>query len=256
MNKLTLLTKIKSDYQLKKIAKALRLEFEGLEVKVEILGIAGDRWAQIAISGEDEVIATNYVIKEIGLCPKKLEKVKKNSTLNGYIRKIGKDKEELFVDVGVFQPEVVYAIMPLRRLQLQLLDGKKIDIKRIADLFCLREDLLINVKIVDVNKEEAHMEAELSSRQIRQYKVWQESLLDRLIIIGSSFNEIKATLKHARLDRDVIDVETLGMREYALTCKLGTDAAGLIPKIGRKLKSAKFFVFNPRKIRAFLAIQN
>jgi hypothetical protein len=42
--------------------------------------------------------------------------------------------------------------------------------------------------------------------------------------------------------------------EHALTCKLGTDAAGLIPKIGRNLKNAKFAVFNPKSLRAFLKV--
>jgi hypothetical protein len=95
----------------------------------------------------------------------------------------------------------------------------------------------------------------LSSRQIRKYTVWRESLLDRLVILGASLHEIKMTLEHAKLDRDVIDVEPLGLLEYALTCKLGTDAAGLIPKIGRTMKNAKFSVFNPKKIRRFLALQ-
>jgi hypothetical protein len=42
------------------------------------------------------------------------------------------------------------------------------------------------------------------------------------------------------------------MFEHALTCKLGTDAAGLIPKIGKKLPSATFSVFNASRIERFL----
>jgi hypothetical protein len=42
------------------------------------------------------------------------------------------------------------------------------------------------------------------------------------------------------------------MFEHALTCKLGTDAAGLIPKIGKKLPSATFSIFNGRRIQGFL----
>jgi hypothetical protein len=56
----------------------------------------------------------------------------------------------------------------------------------------------------------------------------------------------------AGLNRDVIDVETLGMFEHALVCKLGTDAAGLIGRVGRKLRKAKFTVFNPKKTFVFL----
>ncbi len=63
---------------------------------------------------------------------------------------------------------------------------------------------------------------------------------------------MKDALEYAKLNRDIINVEPSGVFEHALTCKLGTDAAGLIPKIGRILKNAKFAVFNPRRIRAFL----
>jgi hypothetical protein len=45
-----------------------------------------------------------------------------------------------------------------------------------------------------------------------------------------------------------IDIEPLGILEHVLTCKLGTDAIGLIPKIGKKLKKTKFVVFNPEKL--------
>jgi hypothetical protein len=46
----------------------------------------------------------------------------------------------------------------------------------------------------------------------------------------------------------------LGLFEHALVCKLGTDAVGLISKVGRGLRNARFVVFSPRKIRGFLAL--
>jgi len=252
MTTLTLLAKINNDYQLKQIDKALKLVFEGLEVEAKILGTVADRWVQIALAGEDEGIATNYVIKEIGICPSNFGNVKRLSTLNGYISILEKNGEKLLVDVGVFEPKIVHAIIPLQRLQAQLVDGSKIALGKIAELFGFCKDLPISVKITRLNEEESLMEAELSSRQIRKYAVWRESLLDRLVVLGLPLHEIKMTLEHAKLDRDVIDVEPLGLLEHALTCKLGTDAAGLIPKIGRNLKNAKFAVFNPKRLRQFL----
>ena len=53
-------------------------------------------------------------------------------------------------------------------------------------------------------------------------------------------------LERTRLNRDVIGMEALGLFEHALTCKLGTDAAGLIPRIGRYMRHADFSVFNPK----------
>jgi len=254
MTTLTLLTKINNDNQLKQIDKALKLAFEGLEVEAKILGTVADRWVQIALAGEDERIATNYVIKEIGLCPSNFGNAKKFSALNGYITNVEKNGEELSIDVGVFQPKIVHATIPLCHLQAQLVDGRKIALGKIAELFGFCKDLPVNIKVIRLNEEESRIEAELSSRQIRKYMVWRESLLDRLVVLGSAFHEIQMTLEHAKLDRDVIDVEPFGLLEHALTCKLGTDAAGLIPKIGRNLKNAKFSVFNPKRLREFLKV--
>jgi len=253
MTTLTLLTKINNDNQLKQIDKTLKVAFEGLEVEAKILGIIADRWVQITLAGEDEGIATNYVIKEIGLCPENFRNVKKFSPLNGYITNFTKNGGELSIDVGVFQPKIVHATIPLRHLQAQLADGRKVALGKIAELYGFCEDLPVSVKASRLNEGESHIEAELSSRQVRKYMVWRESLLDRLLVLGPRLHKIKMTLEHAKLDRDVIDVEPLGTLEHALTCKLGTDAAGLIPKIGRRLKNAKFSVFNPKKVRRFLS---
>jgi hypothetical protein len=255
MTTLTLLTRIYNVNQLNQIDKALKLSFEGLNVEAKILGIAADRWVQIALAGEDEGIAANYITKEIGFCPTSFENVKKFSTLNGYITNLEKSREELSIDVGVFQPKIVYATIPLSHLQAQLVDGRKIALRKIAELFGFCEDLPINIKVVRVNEEGSHIEAELSTRQVEKYEVWQESLLDRLLVLGSSLYEVKRMLEYAKLNRDVISVEPLGMFEHALTCKLGTDAAGLISKIGRILKSAKFAVLNPKKIMGFLEVK-
>jgi len=252
MTTLTLLTKISNDSQLKQIDKALKLPLSGLEVETTVVGAVAGGWVQVALAGEDEGIATNYLIKEIGVCPTNFGNVKKFSTLKGYIRGIGKNGGELSVDVGVFDPKIVHATVPLRHLQAKLADGKIIALKKIAELFGLCDGLPLSVKVIDLDEAESRIDTELSGKQIRKYEIWRDSLLDRLLVLGSSLYEVNAAIERGKLDRDVIEVEPLGMFEHALTCKLGTDAAGLIPKIGRNLKNAKFTVFNPKKLRDFL----
>ncbi len=251
MTALTLLTKIKYDRELERIGEALKAPLKELEVEVKILGKAFGGWVQVELSGEDEEIATNYLIQKARLCPSSLEKVKTFSTLKGYIHEIG--KTELTVDVGVFHPKVVQSTVPLRHLQDELVDGRKIALRKIAELFGFCEGVPVNVKINDVDVEESRIDAELANKQIMKYKVWRESLLDRLLVLGPSLHEVEATIKHAKLYRDVIAVENLGIFEHALTCKLGTDATGLIPKIGRNLKNARFKVFNPKTLRRILS---
>ena len=252
MTALTLLTKATSGNRLKRVGEALKAQLSGLEVKTEVLGVAAGGWVQVELSGEDEGVATSYLTKKVGLCPTNLGDVKKFSALKGYMRNIGEDAETLLVDVGVFQPQIVYAAVPLRRLQVELVGGREVALRKVAELFGFCEGLPVNVKVTAVDEAENRLDAELSGKQVRRYEVWCESLLDRLLVLGPALPEVEETIERARLGRDVIDVEPLGVFEHALTCKLGTDATGLIPRIGRNLKTARFVVFNPKVLRRFL----
>ena len=90
MTVLTLLTKINHDFQLKQVGKALMPLLKGLEVNAKILGTVADGWVQIDLAGEDEGVVTNYLIKEVGLCPSSFESVRKFSKLkiNNRVRKM------------------------------------------------------------------------------------------------------------------------------------------------------------------------
>ncbi|MCW4044458.1 MAG: DUF2110 family protein [Candidatus Bathyarchaeota archaeon] len=252
MTTLTLLTKAYSTQQLNQIADSLQRAFEDLDVEAKVLGTVGNKWVQIALSGEDEGIAASYIAKETGLCPNTLADIKKFSTLKGYVTNFERNREELTIDIGVFQPKTTHATVPLRHLQAQLVDGRKVALATIGELFAFCENMPINIKVTRLNESENRIEAELSTRQVETYLVWREALLDKLIIIGATLHEAEKALEYARLNRDVVNVESLGMFEHVLTCKLGTDAAGLIPKIGRILKNARFTVFNPKKLMSFL----
>jgi hypothetical protein len=254
MTTLTLLVKASNPSQLKQVGDLLNGAFENLDVEVKILGNPVNKWVQVSLSGEDEGIATSYINKEIGTCPTSLENVKNFSILKGYISKVDINKQELKVDIGVFQPKIIQATIPLVHLQAQLVDGGKVALKKISEIYGFYEDLPLSIKVIRLNDEESdELEAELSMEQIDKIRLWQQSLLDRLIILRSSLGEIETVLERTRLNRDVIGIEALGMFEHALTCKLGTDATGLIPKIGRYMRNARFIVFNPKKIIDFLS---
>ena len=252
MTTVIILTKAYNNSQVKQIENTLKSLLEGLNVETKILSPATNEWVQVAIQGEDENIAVNYVTKKIGTCPSSMESVEKFSTLKGYITNPNQSKEKLLVDIGISKPNTIFANIPLSHLQAQLVDGRKTSLEKITDLFALCDNLPINVKITRIDSKESLMEAEFSASQIRKYEAWQESLLDRLLVIGASEHEIERTLRYTGLDRDVISVETLGMFEHSLTCKLGTDATGLIWKIGKMLKNSKLSVFRPRRIDEFI----
>jgi hypothetical protein len=246
MLKVTLLIKIYHDSQTEIVSKFLKNMLKGLNASVEIDGVTPRGLVKVAISGEDENVALQFLEHEIGVCPENLDAVKKFSTLKGRITALS--KSEIYVDVGVHLPTDISTIIPLQRLQAQLADGRKVALKKLVELFGFCENLPLNIKVLNIDKDKNYIETALSEEQISKYKVWTASLLDRLITIGSSENEIKLALKENGLKRDVIAVEKLGFFEHALTCKFGTDAAGLIAKIGRKLPNASLTIFSPRKI--------
>jgi hypothetical protein len=249
MTDLTLLIKTSSGRQLKQIDELLKSEFENLSVEIKVLGSPVNKWVKVSISGEDEVIATSYINKKIGTCPISIKKVDKFSVLKGYISKVDTVNQELMVDVGVFEPKVLQATIPLGYLQAQLVDGKKVTLQKISEIYGFKENLPLTIKVIRLNDEkETVLPSELSAEQIEKIRLWRQSLLDKLIILGASLVEIETVLERTWLNRDIINTETLGMFEHALTCKLGTDAAGLVSKVGRYMRNAELIVFNPKKI--------
>ena len=196
MTDLTLIIKTSNARQLKQIDDLLKSEFENLDLDVKVLGNSAGKWVKISVSGEDEVIATSYINKKIGTCPISIKKVGKFSTLKGYISKIDAAKQELVIDVGVFEPKIIQATIPLAYLQAQLADGKNFDLQRISELFGFKENLPLIVKVVRlVNEENELLQAELSAEQIERIRFWQQSLLDRLIILGASVGVIEIVLE-------------------------------------------------------------
>src|SRR5512136_1345037 len=183
MTDLTLLVKTSSARQLKQIDDLLKAEFENLSVDVKVFGNSVGNWVKVTISGEDEVIATSYINKKIGTSPISIKKVNKFSVLKGYISKIDTATQELKVDIGIFEPKIIQASISLAYLQAQLADGKKIDLQKISEIFGFKENLPLTIKVTRLNDDgNEAMQAELAAAQIEKIRLWQQSLLDRLII--------------------------------------------------------------------------
>lgn len=251
MPTVTLLAKAYGSIQLKQVDDLLKAKLEGLRVESHAKGVTAQGWIQVDLSGEDENAATNFLATEIGLCPTNLEHLPKLSTVKGKITELNKSKDSLRLDVGIFEPEVAYATIPLATLQAQLSDGREIALRNIVELFGFCNSYPLIIKVTDVENERRHVESMLAETQLKQLRGWTDSLLDRLIVLGATEGEVKAAVERAGFARDIVEIEPLGLFECAIACKLGTDAAGLIPRIGRTLRNATLAVFNPKKIQKF-----
>ena len=243
----TVLEKIYGSFSPEEFESAFSALCKGLDVKVSVVDITSRGWIRLQISGEDEKVALRFLEKEIGLAPVHLDNVKKFSIIRGRVLS-SNNPLMLPVDVGISVPGIVDAIIPLQRLQSQLADGKKLALKTITGLYALYPKLPLEVKIRKVDAENRNLEAELSEEQISFYNRWLKSGLDRLIILGSTSEHIRYFLKKLGLTREAFGMESLGLLEHVIVCKLGTDAKGLIPKLGPSLPNAVLAPFSPRRI--------
>jgi hypothetical protein len=250
MPTLTLLEKTYGSFSPETFEPVFSSLCQGLKVELKVVGKTSRGWIRVKVSGEDETVASHYIDKEVGLSPVSIDKLKRFSTVRGRVVSSKESENQFLVDIGVFSPRIYDATVSLQSLQAQLADGKKMSIQRVIELFCLYENLPLEVKIVgDVDARKKHVEAELSETQHSQIMRWIRSSLDRLVVLGASFSDVEHAVRASKHARDVIKVESLGLLEHAVVCKLGTHAVGLTPKLGPLLSTAKLASFSPRKIR-------
>ena len=137
-------------------------------------------------------------------------------------------------------------------MQAQLADGKKLALKTIIELYGLYPNLPLEVKVHKLDVESELIEVQLSERQIILFDSWIRQMLERLLILGVTREEIEYAIKSLRLSRDVYAIESLGLLEHAVICKLGTEAKGLIPKLGPELQNAILAPFIPARIQKII----
>jgi hypothetical protein len=221
----------------------------GLRVKLKVAGTTDRGWIQVELFGDDETAAMNYLNREVGLAPVSVEGLEKFSTVRGRVVSFGESEDHLRVDVGVFSPRICDAVVSLQSLRAQLADGKEFSLRQMAELFCFCDNLPLTVKVVGgVGAEANCVEAELSEFQLSQVRGWIRSGLDRLLVLGALFSDVERAVYASKHARDVVKLESLGLLEHVVVCKLGTNAVGLVPRFGRFLPRAALAPFRPRKI--------
>ena len=223
---------------------------EGLEIKLRIAGKTDRGWVKADVSGEDKAVAVRLLDQKIGLAPVSVNDLKKFSLLKGRVISSEARNDHLSVDVGIFSPYFVDAIIPLQTLQAQIADGARLSLEKLVDLFCLYVNMPLEVKkLGDAGSENDYIGAMLSEAQFARFADWVNSHLDRLIIFGAPFSQIEAVIRRSRHVRDVVRIESLGLLEHVVLCKLGTEAKGLLSKFGPKLPHAVLAPFSPKKIK-------
>jgi hypothetical protein len=234
---------------LNKISHHLTELCETLEVKVHLVEHDTRGWVKIILSGEDEEVLSNYLGKEYGLILNTIDHVEVGKTLRGKVIDSGSVGYGLYVDLGINQPEEIDALVPLHELRVQLAKDRKISLREIIQAFCLFNNLPLEIVPTKVNLDKSIIEARLSSFQLSLLEGWEETNLERILLMGATRSQIRNSLVKAGHKRDVLRIESIGLLESSVICKLGTHAKGLIPGLGRLLRGVSLHIFLPRLAR-------
>lgn len=231
--------------------RALNSSFEnlcgGLHIQLKIMGKVENDWAKIMVSGEDHKVSVALLEKEFGLAPITAQNIIHGSSLRGVITflKQNQGKNRFYVDVGVFQPKPVYALVPQKRLQGQLVDGRKYTYDQICTLFGFIDGYPVHIRITKFGKD--NFQAELSEHQLSVFRQWIRSRLDHLIVLCALNTTIQKAIRKARLERYVVRVDPISVLTQVVVCKLGTDITKLVSKLQRFVPHV-CTLFSPKKI--------
>jgi hypothetical protein len=223
---------------------------EGLDVEIRVVGQTEKGWTKVRVEGSDEVVATNYICRVFGIAIDVIDLLKVPATLTGSVIDAGKVGFGLYVDVGISKPKYVDVFIPLRKLRCQLADGAKLSARKIIQTYGILDNFPLSVRIIRVDIKNNKVEGELSDLQISAFRSWFSDGLDRVFVFGVPLGEIEETVNRLNLIRDIVKIESFGLFEQALVCKLGTTAPGIIRRLGDSLREVPLHAFSPNKIRA------
>jgi hypothetical protein len=223
-----------------------------LDVEVGNIALLKGGWVKVEVVGEDETVAANFLTARVySPTITDWKDLHRFSICTSRIIRSASSRTEIIVAIGVTPSAIIHASIPLTSLQSSLVDGRKFALKRITSLFGLVEDFPLEVRVVVANSHTQQCQVELTDKQIAIYSDWIKSCVDRLLVFGALEKSLQKVIRRQDLHRDVIDVKPLTLLEHILTCKLGTDAAGLVPRLGALLPNVRLQVFSPRSILRF-----
>jgi len=230
------------------LEKAVSASVGELSVSITFTGLSERGWAKVEVTGEDAEIAHEVLTRALGKAWTRLSDIELHSVYPGIID--GFQGGGLAVDVGVEDPNHLDVEVRLSSLRAQLCDGKPLSGRDVADYYCLDPGTRTVVRITRLDRAGGVLEGWLADEEVRRLSDWVNMGLDRIEAIHCTRTQLDSAVRRAGLERDIISVEPLTLTVHSAICKLGTDAVGLIPKLGGVLRGSILKPFLPRKIMA------
>jgi len=229
------------------LQEALSKLKEDLSVSAAIVGFTDNGWVKIDIEGQDREIFQEIISREFGVAQVDLAQIENQSSYLGIVNAVGSD---LAVDIGMERPASLNVAVSPRALRAQLCDGKLISCKEITEHYCIHNGSKLAIRVTRLDRDARRLEGWLADSQIELFSDQIASRLERIQVFDCTRQRIEFALRTLNLQRDVISVEPNTLTTHSVVCKLGTNAIGLIPKLGSVLRRSGMMPFLPGRIVA------
>ena len=204
---------------------------KGLNVESEF-NLEG-HWLQIRGKGEDIDAFLNLLKQEYGEAPVSRSNLEKWDVVTGFVTGAGRIGYGVYIDIGIQQPAPKDALYTLHRMRAQLADGETKSSREILDANALVDYMPLKVIVTELDGEK--ISVELTDEARDRLVSWRKYPFDRVIAVGADKALVENAVRSSGLDNDVVKVESLSLFVQSLLCKIGTDAPGVIAKVGSRL---------------------
>jgi hypothetical protein len=214
------------------IARALAEKANGLEMESDF-GQQG-QWLQVRARGEDADAFLNLLKQEYGEASVSRSNLEKWDIVRGFIAGAGRIGYGVYLDIGIQDPRPKDALYPLHRMRAQLADGEPRSAREILDANALVEYVPLKMIVTELEGENISVELDDGARD--NLVSWRKYPFDRVIAVGADKILVENAVGASGLQGDIVKVESLSLFVQSLVCKIGTDAPGVIAKIGHRLR--------------------
>jgi len=230
----------------KALESALTLLKGDLSASTKLIGYSKQGWATVGITGNDSEIVSELISRKLGLAQTELNGIAKLGNYDGHIT--GQTETYLQIDIGIEKPRPLTIKVGLGILRAQLCDAKTLPMEEIIEHYCLFPSTKATVRITNLEPKSEIAEGWIADSHLALFSNRISARLDRIQVFDSSQREVEFAIRKANLGRDIISVEQETLTVQSVVCKLGTDAIGLIPKLGSALRGRELKPFLPRRI--------
>ena len=214
-----------------------------LNAVITLEGFSPGGWAQLNITGEDSEITSELITYKFAVAHTDLREIETQGNYKAEI--IGANADGLKFDMGL-DSRTINCLIPTSNLSSQLADGKPIPLRQLMECYCLYPGVRVGVRTTI--KSDHEIEGWLSDGFVDTIADWVATGLDRIQVFECFKKEAELAVVKTHSSRDLIAVDSLTLTLQSIVCKLGTDAVGLIPKLGHILRKQPLKPFQPKKI--------